>query len=84
MSQVIRSPKQYDVCIIGSGAGGGMAAKVLTEGGLNCVMLEAGPEVHPEKDFKMFMWPYDLPHRRWRSRRREFQRIPRAQRRLAH
>jgi len=63
MPQVIRSPKQYDVCIIGSGAGGGMAAKVLTEGGLNCVLLEAGPDVHPEKDFKMFLWPYDLPHR---------------------
>ena len=43
MAQVIRSPKVYDVCIIGSGAGGGTAAKVLTEGGLNVVMLEAGP-----------------------------------------
>ncbi len=63
MAQVIRSPKQYDVCIIGSGAGGGMAAKVLTEGGLNCVLLEAGPNVFPEKDFKMFTWPYELPHR---------------------
>src|SRR5215813_2645298 len=63
MAQVNRSPKTYDVCIIGSGAGGGMAAKALTEGGLNVVMLEAGPQVHPEKDFKMFMWPYDLPHR---------------------
>ncbi len=43
MAQVVRSPKEYDVCIIGSGAGGGTAAKVLTEGGLNVVMLEAGP-----------------------------------------
>src|SRR6266404_5575631 len=63
MAQVIRSPKQYDVCIIGSGAGGGMAAKILTEGGLNCVLLEAGPNVTPEKDYKMLMWPYELPHR---------------------
>jgi choline dehydrogenase-like flavoprotein len=63
MAQVIRSPKTYDVCIIGSGAGGGMAAKILTEGGLNCVLLEAGPNVNPEKDFKMLMWPYELPHR---------------------
>jgi len=53
MAQVIRSPKAYDVCIIGSGAGGGMAAKNLAEGGLNCVLLEAGPNVNPEKDFKM-------------------------------
>jgi len=31
MAQVIRSPKQYDVCISAPGAGGGMAAKILTE-----------------------------------------------------
>ncbi|HKV26454.1 MAG TPA: GMC family oxidoreductase [Candidatus Acidoferrum sp.] len=63
MSQVIRSPKQFDVCIIGSGAGGGTAAKILTEGGLSVALLEAGPQVHPEKDYKMLMWPYELPHR---------------------
>ena len=63
MPQVIRSPKQYDVCIIGSGAGGGTAAKVLTEGGLSVVMLEAGPALNPEQDYKEHLWPYDLPHR---------------------
>ena len=36
--QIIRSRAQYDVCIIGSGAGGGMAAKVLTEAGANVVV----------------------------------------------
>jgi choline dehydrogenase-like flavoprotein len=63
MPQVIRSPKIYDVCIIGSGAAGGTAAKILTEGGLNVVMLEAGPQLHPETDFKEHVWPYQLPHR---------------------
>src|SRR4051795_1185986 len=63
MAQVIRSPKTYDVCIVGSGAAGGTAAKILTEGGLNVVMLEAGPQLNPEKDFKEHVWPYDLPHR---------------------
>ena len=41
MAQITRSPKPYDVCIIGSGAAGGTAAKILTEGGLSVVMLEA-------------------------------------------
>jgi choline dehydrogenase-like flavoprotein len=63
MPQVIRSPKVYDVCIIGSGAAGGAAAKVLTEGGVSVVMLEAGPPLDPAKDFKEHLWPYDLPHR---------------------
>ncbi len=63
MPEVIRSPKTYDVCIIGSGAGGGTAAKVLTEGGLNVVMLEAGPDLNPAKDYKEHVWPYQLPHR---------------------
>ncbi len=63
MPQVVRSPKIYDVCIIGSGAAGGTAAKVLTEGGLNVVMLEAGPPLNPEKDFKEHVWPYQVPHR---------------------
>jgi choline dehydrogenase-like flavoprotein len=63
MPAVIRSPKTYDTCIIGSGAAGGAAAKVLTEGGLNVVLLEAGPTLNPEKDYKEHLWPYDLPHR---------------------
>ena len=63
MPQVIRSPKLYDVCIIGSGAAGGTAAKILTEGGLNVVMLEAGPSLDPARDYKEHFWPYDLEHR---------------------
>ena len=37
--------KDYDVLIIGSGASGGMAAYTLTQQGLNCLMLDAGPLV---------------------------------------
>src|SRR5258708_36680239 len=40
-----------------------MAAKVLTEGGLNVVLLEAGPPVNPDMDFKEHVWSYELPHR---------------------
>jgi choline dehydrogenase-like flavoprotein len=63
MLQVNPRRTVYDVCIIGSGAGGGTAAKVLTEGGLNVVMLEAGPRLDPDRDFKEHVWPYQLAHR---------------------
>ena len=37
------NPEPVDVCIIGAGASGAAAAKVLTEGGLRVVALEKGP-----------------------------------------
>ncbi|PYR02026.1 MAG: GMC family oxidoreductase [Acidobacteria bacterium] len=61
--QVIRQPKTYDVCIVGSGAGGGMAAKVLCEADADVVMLEAGAMWDTEKDSKMSAWAYDSPRR---------------------
>lgn len=38
-----RKPARTDICIIGAGASGATAAKVLTEAGLNVVALERGP-----------------------------------------
>ncbi len=55
--------KDYDVCIVGSGAAGGAAAKVLTEGGMNVVMLEAGPLLDPARHYTEHLWPYQLAHR---------------------
>ena len=61
--QVIRSPKVYDVVVVGSGAGGGIAAKVLTEAGADVCMLEAGPLWDQQRDGKMLEWPYNSPRR---------------------
>jgi len=61
--QIVRRQEAYDVAVIGSGAGGGMAAKTLTDGGLRVVLLEAGGPLDPAKDFLEHVWPYQLEHR---------------------
>ena len=64
--------RTYDVCIVGSGAGGGMAAKVLTEAGANVVLLEAGIHWDVAKDSNMFKWPYESPRRGMGTPERNF------------
>src|SRR6185312_5738404 len=55
--------KTYDVCIVGSGAGGGMAAYVLTQAGADVIMLEAGGMWDLARDSAMLEWPYESPRR---------------------
>lgn len=61
--QIKKSPKTYDVCIVGSGAGGGMAAYILANAGIKVALLEAGPMYDPAKNVMQLKWPYESPRR---------------------
>lgn len=63
--QIIEQPTVYDVVIVGSGAGGGMAAKILAEGGLKVALLEAGPNFDPKNPEQQtqLKWPWMSPRR---------------------
>ena len=70
MNQSDTSP--YDVCIVGSGAGGGMAAYALTQAGAKVVMLEAGGEWYASKNSQMLVPAWASPRRGASKRSRPF------------
>ncbi|MBC7571188.1 MAG: GMC family oxidoreductase [Spirosoma sp.] len=63
--QLKKAPLMYDVAIIGSGAGGGMAAYMLAKAGAKVVLLEAGGYYDPAdpKYITQLKWPYESPRR---------------------
>jgi choline dehydrogenase-like flavoprotein len=61
--QIKKQPKQYDAVIVGSGAGGGMAAYVLSKEGLSVCLVEAGDMYDPQKNITQLKNPWDSPRR---------------------
>jgi len=61
--QIKKSAKVYDAIIVGSGAGGGMAAYVLAHAGIKVLMLEAGPYFDPRIHASQFKFSYESPRR---------------------
>ncbi|AEV98964.1 GMC family oxidoreductase [Niastella koreensis] len=61
--QVKKNARQYDAIIVGSGAGGGMAAYVLSHAGLKVCLIEAGPMYDPRKNVTQFKNPWESPRR---------------------
>lgn len=63
--QIKTSSESYDVIIVGSGAGGGMASKVLSEAGLSVAVVEAGGDFDPakEEDRTQLRPPWESPRR---------------------
>src|SRR5262245_22361996 len=56
-----RKPRECDVVVVGSGAGGGMTAYVLTQRGLSVLLLEAGRNYDPTTETAMFQVEADAP-----------------------
>lgn len=63
--QIIENPQVYDAIIVGSGAGGGMATKILSEAGMKVALIEAGPFFDPKdpKTATQMKWPWESPRR---------------------
>ena len=70
--QIKKNPKKYDICIIGSGAGGGMAAYMFAKAGISTVVLEAGPMYDPKKNVTQLKWPWESPRRGASTQHRHF------------
>lgn len=70
--QIKEQAKFYDVIIIGSGAGGGMAAYTLANSGLKVALIEAGPMYDPAKNITQLKWPWESPRRGASTKYRPF------------
>ncbi|MCG9900520.1 MAG: GMC family oxidoreductase [Hydrotalea sp.] len=70
--QIKVNPTVYDVIIVGSGAGGGMAAHQLSKAGLKVCLLEAGPNYDPAKNITQLKNPWESLRRGASTKYRPF------------
>lgn len=67
-----KTQPQYDAIVVGSGAGGGMAALILALNGAKVLMIEAGRNYEPATETPMFHTPEMAPLRGERTPDRYF------------
>ncbi len=55
--------KVYDAIVVGTGAGGSTAMKILCEAGLQVCAINSGPRMDPDQDYRAHRQVYDLKYR---------------------
>lgn len=55
--------KVYDVCVVGSGAAGGVLSSHLARAGVDVVVVEGGPAVNTRTAFNTHAMPFEFPNR---------------------
>ena len=64
-----RTERDYDAIVVGSGITGGWAAKELCERGMRTLVLEAGRDIDPQRDYTEHVAPWDMRFRGLGDRR---------------
>ena len=64
MSQINIHKTVFDVCVVGSGAAGGVLSSRLAARGLNVIVVEGGPKVDTRAAFPTHSMPFDFKNRK--------------------